>query len=563
MNNERHWMDEKILDLTLEIIYLLTGEDHMVVRKTGVSSHQIPKAFSRIQRLRTVTPPNCPVNGRINDQKILYLTNKIIELLTGEVPIRCEDVTVYFSMEEWEYVEAHKHLYNDVIMENHQSLCSLEKCVPVGFLTSDSLPGFEPNFQVGYKTCGEGKSLKVNKPTKGLNLRSTDIFTHREYREAEYASTHSKEESASCEVGNLTDISILLEHPPTDYLQLHIKEEPGVCQGKTLPDPDRSIHTEQMENTLTYIEDCLNSKTITPNKFLIESGNIGKKINFRSGKCPITYNTEEILNSTDRLKHFNKNSELIKRHSADNEFVVNETNEKQQKTHTGEKPFKCPECGRSYTWASQLASHRRNHTGEKPFKCTECGKCYIWASQLASHKRVHTGEKPFKCVDCGKCFNLKYDLMRHQRIHTGEKPFACSECGKCFNQHSNLSNHQKFHKGEKPFKCTECGKCFKVKQDLIRHLKFHTGEKPFSCPECGKCFTLASQLASHKRIHTGEKPFKCTECGKYFNLKHDLVRHQKIHTGEKPFSCCECGKCFTQAAHLSRHRKIHVAEKPV
>ncbi|KAM4033175.1 uncharacterized protein ACNLHF_020174 [Anomaloglossus baeobatrachus] len=126
MDMDRDKMAERILHLTLEILFRLTGEDYTVVKKTSSERCQAPVSEGWRRPLSPITgpPPHPPIHEDINDQKILELTYKMIELLTGEVPIRCQDVTVYVSMEEWEYLEGHKDLYKDVMMEDPQPLIS-------------------------------------------------------------------------------------------------------------------------------------------------------------------------------------------------------------------------------------------------------------------------------------------------------------------------------------------------------------------------------------------------------------------------------------------------------
>ncbi|XP_069611227.1 oocyte zinc finger protein XlCOF7.1-like [Ranitomeya imitator] len=478
MDMDRDQMVERILHLTLEILFRLTGEDYTVVKKTSSELCQDPVSEEWGRPLSPITgPPPHLIHEDINDQKILELAYKMIELLTGEVPIRCQDVAVYFSMVEWEYLEGHRDLYKDVMMMEAPQ-----------FFTSPDLSSKRTTPERCPHTLlpEDCKQEDPNVPQDHQGEDLTHIYTTETYVKGD---ERYKEEI-----------------PTYGY--------PGDC-------------TRTPEGQLT-------SSIFKSDDLEIPQDTI--KVNARTPDTPTSLHSDDL--SSDPFKQVLSSDSLqtTKENQSHKISIQKPTGRKAKKS------FSCLEYGESFPFKKSFVKPQNIHTVENNYSCSTCGKCFNWKSHLVRHQRTHTGEKPFSCSECEKCFKMKSDLLKHHRIHTGEKPFSCSECGKCFGFKYILDTHQKIHTGEKPFSCSECGKCFMTNSELHKHHRIHTGEKPFSCSECGKCFNRKSILVKHQKIHTGEKPFSCSECWKCFTAKSDLRRHQKTHTGKKSFSCSECGK---------------------
>ncbi|NWV22794.1 ZN721 protein, partial [Origma solitaria] len=56
----------------------------------------------------------------------------------------------------------------------------------------------------------------------------------------------------------------------------------------------------------------------------------------------------------------------------------------------------------SFRQSSETVVCEQLHEGEEPCSCGECVKSFRWSSCLICLKRTHTEEKPYKHPECGK-----------------------------------------------------------------------------------------------------------------------------------------------------------------
>ncbi|XP_077110169.1 oocyte zinc finger protein XlCOF8.4-like isoform X1 [Ranitomeya variabilis] len=437
---DRYKMAEKILHLILEILFWLTGEDYIVVKKTSSERCQDPVSERWGRPISPIKgpPPHPLIHKEINYMKILELTYKMIGLLTGEVPIRYQDVAVYFTMEEWEYLEGHD-LHNDIMMEVPRPLTSTD--LSNKRTTPERCP------------C----------PLLPQDCKQEDPYVPQNHQGEDLTHINSTETYVMGDEGCKEEIPTY-DYPADDCTRRSDGQlTPSIFKSDDLEIPQDTIEV----NTINpYIPSPLHSKDLS------------------SGPLKEVQSSDSLPTTRENQSH----SISIKNLTA---VAAN-------------KPFSHSEYGNSFPLEKYYLKRQSIHIAENRFSCSKCGKCFNQKSGFVSHQRIHTGEKPFSCSECGKCFNQKAHLVMHQRTHTGEKPFSCSECGKCFNRKAHFIIHQRTHTGEKPFSCSECGKCFNQKGHLVMHQRTHTGERPFSCSECGKCFVKKSSLLSHQSSHTVE-----------------------------------------------------------
>ncbi|XP_073917070.1 zinc finger protein 10 isoform X1 [Castor canadensis] len=496
------------------------------------------------------------------------------------------DVLVDFTREEWKLLDAAQQvIYKDVMLENYKNLVSLGHLLPKPDVILRLEKGEEPwlvERGIHHKTFPDLEIAAEIKASVSSKSTSKDKQTYA-IKEEGIARDDlwylSLEDVWKC--GN--QMSKYQENQErhlrqVTFTQKKVLDQEKVCEHKSegsclLPAQiilreyfhKRGSHTKSLKHDLEFSghqESCATSsnecgQTLCQNIHLIQFARTHR--GDKSYKCPDNDSSLSCGTSLDISKGIHREKPYECKECG--KFFSWRSNlTRHQLIHTGEKPYECKECGKSFSRSSHLIGHQKTHTGEEPYECKECGKSFSWFSHLVTHQRTHTGDKLYTCHQCGKSFVHSSRLIRHQRTHTGEKPYECPECGKSFRQSTHLILHQRTHVRVRPYECNECGKSYSQRSHLVVHHRIHTGLKPFECKDCGKCFSRSSHLFSHQRTHTGEKPYECHDCGKSFSQSSALIVHQRIHTGEKPYECCQCGKAFIRKNDLIKHQRIHIGE---
>eukprot|EP01001_Neometanema_parovale_P005742 NODE_2152_length_1497_cov_128.933770_g2047_i0.p1 GENE.NODE_2152_length_1497_cov_128.933770_g2047_i0~~NODE_2152_length_1497_cov_128.933770_g2047_i0.p1 ORF type:complete len:461 (+),score=61.35 NODE_2152_length_1497_cov_128.933770_g2047_i0:62-1384(+) len=254
--------------------------------------------------------------------------------------------------------------------------------------------------------------------------------------------------------------------------------------------------------------------------------------------------------------------------------VTAATTDNAKEKDAGKKQHECKYCQKVFNKAAKLIVHERSHTGERPSKCPECSECYARESHLRRHIQAchpKAGEgKEHICDSCGHNFSSKDKLRRHRQKDC-TMDTVCSECKFEASSAWHLLMHVRAkHQGkvaeEKPkvskdepapkvYICYEgCSEAFATREERKAHIRETHG---YVCNICSMKTNSATQRRDHIKAKHGE-PQYCPheDCDAVFTTEYNLSVHVDSIHKEHRHECPECDCLLSTNGALTRHRRV-------
>ncbi|XP_053577823.1 zinc finger protein 684 [Bombina bombina] len=442
---------ENVVKHALDILFLITGE-HYIVMKINTAA---------VDPQDKVLPYGRQDKKKELSTRIVNHASNIIQLMNGEVPLKYDSFAVYFSAEEWEYLQEHRDQYKD-IMENSQT----------------------PNTPESKRQTKD----VVSEDCDVLEMKDGAVF---DKNETQVETSHIAHRFADSSTGQMetSHITVLLTEPnetlsavfsqdnclieyenkyTPDYLKYHVNKSLEPSENETnifLHGQNNYIQSQQetdaseIDLRLNNVEELVESVSSDHDDNHYKSSN-QEKINLCS-MCGKSFSSKQYLLIHERL------------HSGGKPFVF-KYREKKHPTNVPEELCICSDCGATFENYSELVIHKKIHSEPMSFICKECGKSYYNIISFQRHRQDHKYKKPFTCTQCGKTYRYKEKLILHLQSHAEKPVYFCNKCGKTFTNVENLTSHQKSHELKKMLVCSQCGRAFTHKSAFNQHIRSHT-----------------------------------------------------------------------------------------